>query len=136
VLCVVAAFAYAAAVIVQKPVLIRASAFQVTWIACTVATIVCLPLTPQLLQDLRDADSSSIAWTVYLGIFPTAVGFVLWAYALGRTTAGRMGSMTYLVPPIAIALGWAFLGETPALLAVAGGALCLAVSFSPGADPL
>jgi drug/metabolite transporter (DMT)-like permease len=126
VLCVVAAFAYAAAVIVQKPVLIRASAFQVTWIACTVATIVCLPLTPQLLHDLRDADSSSIAWTVYLGIFPTAVGFVLWAYALGRTTAGRMGSMTYLVPPIAIALGWAFLGETPALLAVAGGALCLA----------
>jgi drug/metabolite transporter (DMT)-like permease len=113
-------------VIVQKPVLIRASAFQVTWIACTVATIVCLPLTPQLLHDLRDADSSSIAWTVYLGIFPTAVGFVLWAYALGRTTAGRMGSMTYLVPPIAIALGWAFLGETPALLAVAGGALCLA----------
>ena len=126
VLCVVAAFAYAAAVIVQKPVLLRASAFQVTWIACTVATIVCLPLTPQLLHGLRDADSSSIAWTVYLGIFPTAVGFVLWAYALGRTTAGRMGSMTYLVPPIAIALGWAFLGETPALLAVAGGALCLA----------
>jgi drug/metabolite transporter (DMT)-like permease len=126
VLCVVAAFAYAAAVIVQKPVLIRASAFQVTWIACTVATIVCLPLTPQLLHDLRDADSSSIAWTVYLGIFPTAVGFVLWAYALGRTTAGRLGSMTYLVPPIAIALGWTFLGETPALLAVAGGALCLA----------
>ena len=125
VLCVVAAFAYAAAVIVQKPVLLRASAFQVTWIACTVATIVCLPLTPQLLHDLRDADNGSIAWTVYLGIFPTAVGFVLWAYALGRTTAGRMGSMTYLVPPIAIALGWAFLGETPALLAVAGGALCL-----------
>ncbi|HXE93874.1 MAG TPA: DMT family transporter [Gaiellaceae bacterium] len=125
VLCVVAAFAYAAAVIVQKPVLLRASAFQVTWIACTVATIVCLPLAPQLLHDLRGADGSSIAWTVYLGIFPTAVGFVLWAYALGRTTAGRMGSMTYLVPPIAIALGWAFLGETPALLAVAGGALCL-----------
>jgi drug/metabolite transporter (DMT)-like permease len=126
VLCVVAAFAYAAAVIVQKPVLIRASAYQVTWIACTVAAIVCLPLAPQLLHDLRDADSSSIAWTVYLGIFPTAVGFVLWAYALGRTTAGRMGSMTYLVPPIAIALGWAFLGETPPLLAVAGGTLCLA----------
>jgi drug/metabolite transporter (DMT)-like permease len=126
VFCVVAAFAYAAAVIVQKPVLLRASAFQVTWIACTVATIVCLPLTPKLVHDLRGTDSGSIAWTVYLGVFPTAVGFVLWAYALRRTTAGRMGSMTYLVPPIAIALGWAFLGETPPLLAVAGGALCLA----------
>jgi uncharacterized membrane protein YecN with MAPEG domain len=59
VLCVVAAFAYAAAVIVQKPVLIRASAFQVTWIACTVATIVCLPLTAAVLSVVscsRDAD--------------------------------------------------------------------------------
>ncbi|HEY8630023.1 MAG TPA: DMT family transporter [Gaiellaceae bacterium] len=45
-LCIVAAFAYAAAVVVQKPVLGRVSAFQVTWIACTVATIACLPFVP------------------------------------------------------------------------------------------
>jgi len=36
-----------------------------------------------------------------------------------------MGATTYLVPPLAILLGWAFLGETPPALAVAGGALCL-----------
>jgi drug/metabolite transporter (DMT)-like permease len=36
-----------------------------------------------------------------------------------------MGSWTYLVPPIAILLGWAVLGETPPVLALAGGALCL-----------
>ena len=35
-----------------------------------------------------------------------ALGFLTWGYALARTTAGRMGSMTYLVPPIAILLGW------------------------------
>ncbi len=33
--------------------------------------------------------------------------------------------MTYLAPPIAILLGWLLLGETPPVLAVAGGALCL-----------
>lgn len=33
---------------------------------------------------------------------------------------------TYLVPPVAVLLGWVLLGETPALLAYAGGALCLA----------
>jgi drug/metabolite transporter (DMT)-like permease len=37
-----------------------------------------------------------------------------------------MGSTTYLVTPIAIALGWLLLGETPPGLAFAGGALCLA----------
>jgi len=30
------------------------------------------------------------------------------------------------VPPLSILFGWALLGETPVLLAVAGGALCLA----------
>jgi drug/metabolite transporter (DMT)-like permease len=66
-----------------------------------------------------------VAWTIYLGVGPTAIGFVLWAFALNRTTAGRLGSLTYLAPPIAILLGWAILGETPPWLAVAGGALCL-----------
>jgi drug/metabolite transporter (DMT)-like permease len=37
-----------------------------------------------------------------------------------------MGSTTYLVPPIAIVLGWALLGETPPRLAIVGGAVCLA----------
>jgi drug/metabolite transporter (DMT)-like permease len=54
------------------------------------------------------------------------VAFTTWAYALSRTTAGRMGATTYLVPPVAILLGWAMLGETPELLAFFGGALCLA----------
>jgi drug/metabolite transporter (DMT)-like permease len=36
-----------------------------------------------------------------------------------------MGAMTYLVPPLAIVLAWLLLGETPPVLAIAGGALCL-----------
>jgi drug/metabolite transporter (DMT)-like permease len=123
-LCIVAAFAYAAAVVVQKPALGRNSAFQVTWIACTVATIACLPFAPVLSRDLGNAGTSAIVWTSYLGVGPTAIGFVLWAYALNRTTAGRLASLTYLAPPIAILLGWAVLAESPPLLAVAGGALC------------
>ena len=63
---------------------------------------------------------------IYLGVAPTALGFVLWAYALARTTAGRMGSTTYLVPPLALLFGWAFLGEVPPVLVFPGGALCLA----------
>ena len=34
--------------------------------------------------------------------------------------------MTFLIPLIAILLGWAVLGETPPWLAVVGGVLCLA----------
>jgi drug/metabolite transporter (DMT)-like permease len=39
--------------------------------------------------------------------------------------AGRTASLNYLIPVVAIVLGWAALGETPPRLAMAGGALCL-----------
>jgi drug/metabolite transporter (DMT)-like permease len=125
-LCVVAAFAYAVAVVVQKPLLGRVSALQVTWLACTVGALACLPFAPTLGREVGDAQLSALGWVVYLGAVPTAIGFLTWAYALARTTAGRMGTTTYLVPPIAIVLGWAILAETPPSLAYVGGALCLA----------
>jgi drug/metabolite transporter (DMT)-like permease len=124
-LCLGAALAYAGGVVAQKPILARSSALQVTWLACTVGMLACLPFGPTLVHELGDAHSSAIAWAVYLGVLPTAVAFTTWAYALAQTTAGRMGSTTYLVPPLAIVMGWAILGETPPALALAGGALCL-----------
>lgn len=126
VLCLIAAFAYAGGVVAQKPVLERASALSVTWLACTIGTVSCLPFAPSLLHELPHARGSAIAWTIYLGAAPTAIGFLTWGYALARTTAGRMGSTTYLVPPLAVLLGWAMLGEIPPALALPGGALCLA----------
>jgi drug/metabolite transporter (DMT)-like permease len=126
VLCIVAALAYALAVVVQKPVLARVSPFQVTWLGCAAAAVACLPFAPTLATEAATADATAIAWTVYLGVIPTALGFATWTFALRRTSAGRMGSTTYLVPVVAILLGWAVLGETPPWLAAAGGALCLA----------
>jgi drug/metabolite transporter (DMT)-like permease len=126
VLCIVAALAYSVAVVVQKPVLARVSSFQVTWLGLAAATVACLPFAPALASEAANADASTIGWTIYLGAVPTALGFATWAFALRRTSAGRMASITYLAPPVAILLGWAVLGETPPLLAAAGGALCLA----------
>ena len=126
VLCLIAAFAYAGGVVAQKPALDHASALTVTWVACTVGAVSCLPFAPSLAHGLGHANGSAIAWTIYLGAAPTAIGFLTWGYALARTTAGRMGSTTYLVPPLAVLLGWALLSEVPPLLALPGGALCLA----------
>jgi len=70
---------------------------------------------------------------VYLGVVPTALAFTTWAYALTRTTAGRMGVTTYVVPAIVVLMSWALLGETPRPLACLGGMLCLAgVAVSRG----
>ncbi|MQA24758.1 MAG: EamA family transporter [Micromonosporaceae bacterium] len=124
-LCVVAAVAYAIGVISQKPLLKDVSALRVTWLACVVGTVACLPFTPALIRDLSAASPSTIGWVVYLGVMPTALAFTTWAYALARTSAGKTAASTYLVPPVAILLAWVLLGETPAPLAFAGGGICL-----------
>jgi hypothetical protein len=54
------------------------------------------------------------------------LGFTTWAYALARTTSGRMGATIYAVPTLVIIMSWLILGQVPRSLAVAGGAVCLA----------
>ncbi len=112
-LCLVAALLYAGGVTLQKPVLRNVSALQVTWLACLVGAIACLPFAPGLLEEARAAEPVNLAWIVFLGIFPTSIGFTTWAYALARMSAGRAGAMTYLIPPTAIVISWLLLGETP-----------------------
>jgi drug/metabolite transporter (DMT)-like permease len=124
-LCIVAALAYAAGVVAQKPVLRYVSPLAVTWLACVIGAVGCLPFAPALVDQAGRAPAGAVAWTIYLGLAPTAVGFLTWAYALSHTSAGRMGSTTYLVPPVALILGWVLLGEVPPLLALPGGILCL-----------
>jgi drug/metabolite transporter (DMT)-like permease len=133
-LCIAAAAAYSAGTIAEKPLLSRTSALTITWLACTIGAIVCLPFAPQMVRELGHASPGTLGWVVYLGVFPTAIGFSFWAYALARTSAGRLGATTYLVPPVAVLMGWALLGDVPPALAFGGGALCLlGVSVTRGA---
>ncbi|WP_329122418.1 DMT family transporter [Streptomyces sp. NBC_01353] len=126
VLCLLAAVAYAGGVVAQKPALAHGSALQITTFGCLVGTVACLPFAGQLVDEASRAPLSATLNMVYLGVFPTALAFTTWAYALARTTAGRMGATTYAVPALVVVMAWVFLGELPGLLTLAGGALCLA----------
>ncbi|MFI6901489.1 DMT family transporter [Nonomuraea sp. NPDC050394] len=125
-LCVLAAVSWAVAIMAQKPALKYASALQVTTYGCLVGTIACLPFAGQLVTEAARAPLSATLNLVYLGVFPTAVAFTTWAYALARTTAGKMGATTYAVPALVVAMAWVALGEVPGWLTFAGGLLCLA----------
>jgi drug/metabolite transporter (DMT)-like permease len=125
-LCLVAALGYAGGVVTQKVVLRRVSALQTVFLCCVVAAAACSPAAPSLVRQLGDARGTSIGWVIYLGAAPTAVAFTTWAYALARSSAGRLATTTYLVPALSVLIGWALLGESPPALAFAGGAVCLA----------
>lgn len=124
-LAVLAAVTYAVGVLTQKPLLRRVPALEVTWLACTVGAVSCLPFAGQLIDVVRTGPTSSLLWIVYLGVFPTAIAFSTWAYALARSDAGRLSLTTFLVPVLATALAWLLLDEVPPGLAFAGGALCI-----------
>ena len=111
--------------VAQKVVLRTVGGLVVTWAACAIGTVVCLPFVGQLVRGLRDAPASVWLAVLYLGLVPTAIAFSTWAYALSRSDAGRLGITTYAVPPVAIGLGWLLLGEVPLPLAVLGGAISL-----------
>jgi drug/metabolite transporter (DMT)-like permease len=124
-LCLLSAAAYAVSLVLQKPLVSRLPAIQVTWTACAVGMLACLPFAGDLVSDVRAATAVDIAWVVYLGLFPTAVAFSTYAFALRHMNAGNLSVTTYLVPPITVLISWVALSEVPPLLAYAGGALCL-----------
>ncbi|WP_231123568.1 DMT family transporter [Nocardioides sambongensis] len=124
-LCLLAALVYSISLVVQKPLVASLSAIHVTWLACSVGAVVCLPWLGELVGQVREAPASSTWWLVYLGIFPTAVAFTTYAYALRHMDASSLGVTTYLVPPLTIVMGLVLLDEVPPTIAYVGGTLAL-----------
>ncbi|WP_052230411.1 DMT family transporter [Streptomyces sp. CT34] len=124
-LCLLAAVTYGAGVVSQKPALRHATPIQATTFGCLIGAVACLPFSGQLVSQLSAAPLSATLNVVYLGLFPTALAFSTWAYALSRTTAGKMGATTYAVPAVVVVISWAALDEVPGWVTLLGGLICL-----------
>lgn len=121
-----AAALYASGVLVQKVALKHTDALGATWVGCAVGAIALMPFLPQLVTEIAVAPVSATLATIYLGVFPSAIAFILWAYVLQRSTAGASASATLAVPAIVVLMSWLILGELPTILGMLGGVLCLA----------
>lgn len=120
-----AAVMYAIGVLCQKPLVGHIGALEITFLACAIGTVVCLPWIGGLIDLIRSGEIGSLAWIAYLGIFPTALAFTTWAYALAHTDAGKQAMTTFLVPAITTLMAWVALDEIPPLLSFVGGALAI-----------
>jgi terminal-alkyne amino-acid exporter len=110
----------------QKPLLARYTGFEVTAYAMWAGTVFILPWTGSLLRTLPDAGGAAIGSAVFLGVAPSAAGFVLWAYAMARMDVGRVTVSLYLVPAAAILISLAWLGQVPGPAELIGGVIALA----------
>jgi drug/metabolite transporter (DMT)-like permease len=125
VLCILAAVLFTAGVLIQKVTLRHVDGLTATWLGCIAGAVVLIPWAPQLVEELRTASTDAIVGAVYLGLFPTAIGFVTWAYASHHISTGRLGATTYAAPAITVVMSWLLLSETPTGYGLVGGAICL-----------
>jgi drug/metabolite transporter (DMT)-like permease len=110
----------------QKPLLARYTGFAVTAYAMWAGTVFILPWTGSLVRTLPHAGGAAVGSAVFLGVAPSAAGFVLWAYAMARMDVGRVTVSLYLVPAAAIGISVVWLGELPGPVELIGGAIALA----------
>ena len=80
-LVLVAAVMYAVGVLTQKVLLRRMPSVQVVFVSFLMGALICLPFSGDLPGIVADG-GAELWWIVYLGVFPTAVAFTTWAYAL------------------------------------------------------
>ena len=111
--------------ILSKQLLRRHAALEFTCYSIWAGTLPLLVFLPGLLRRLPVAAPPATFAVIYLGIFPAAIAYVLWNYALARMPASLLSSFLYLSPVLASLIAWVWLGEVPALLNLVGGAIAI-----------
>lgn len=101
-LLVVAALCWGLFFVLQKPLLRHRSPLEVTTYAVWVGSLPLLPFMPQAIFNAESAPLPSTLSAAYLGLGPTAVAYVLWAYVLSNMPAARASLLTYLTPLVSV----------------------------------
>lgn len=109
----------------SKPLLRRYTGLEVACYAMWSGLVFLLPLAPAAVRGVLAAPAGASVAVLFLGLLPSAVGFVVWGYAVARLSVTTATAALYLVPAVALVVAYGWLGERPALVALLGGALSI-----------
>ncbi len=110
----------------SKPLLHHYSGLEVATYAMVAGALFALPLAPAAVTAVTDAPAYAVWSAIFLGLLPSALGFVIWGYAVARLPLSISTAALYLVPPVALLVSFAWLHETPHPLELIGGAVVVA----------
>ena len=109
-----------------KPLLRTRTALEVATYTMVAGALMALPLLPWGWDQLVTASASAWASALYLALVPSALGFVLWGFAVANLSVATSTSLLYLVPPVAVFIAFVWLGEIPRAGELLGGLVVLA----------
>jgi drug/metabolite transporter (DMT)-like permease len=95
-----------------------------TIIAGTIGTLLFLPVA---IREIPDSNLSVNLIVVFMGVFPAALAYLAWGYALSKAKkTAHVTVFSYLIPFISAILGYIWLRETLSALALLGGFIIIA----------
>jgi drug/metabolite transporter (DMT)-like permease len=110
----------------SKPLLARYTGMEVACYAMWTGTVLVLPFAPNAIDRLGQVPGSAIGAAIYLGLLPSALGFVVWGYAVARFSMATSTAALYLVPPVTLVVAFVWLGEIPRPIELLGGLVSIA----------
>lgn len=119
--------AWAAYIVLGKPISERYGAFQTTALAMTAGALLYSPIG---IWRTSQADVSAVGWEGWLGVWYMGIGMSVVAYsifyfALRFMEASRLALFSNIQPIIATATSWLLIGENPGLPFYVGGGVVL-----------
>jgi len=125
-LLLVAAVLTSAYNIVQKRILQSYSVMQATAYSVALGTLPMCIFFPNLIREFPYAPLSADLVIIYLGLFPAALAYFLWGYALSKAEKTvYVTNFLYLSPFLASILAFFWLGESIPGLAYFGGVVII-----------
>lgn len=112
--------------VIQRKLLKKYTALEATTYSITAATLVMLVFTPTLIRELPYSTAGVNLIVIYLGVFPAAIAYLFWGYALSKTAkTSHVVVFLYLIPFVALLLGYIWLDEVLSAWAVVGGVIII-----------
>ena len=110
----------------QKPLSARYGAEAVTTVTFIGGTLAALPFGLGLPHAILVAPPSRSLALLWLGLAPTFAGYLTWNMAIARASVSKVSSFIYFSTPLALLIGWLWLGEKPGPLTLAGAVVVIA----------
>lgn len=102
------------------------SAMEIVTFGMIGGALILLPFAPQAISEIAAADTVSLLLSIYLGLMPSAISYILWAKAMSLADkTSEVTNYMFVTPLLSTIMGFIMLGEHPDMGTYIGGIIII-----------